>query len=394
MAGKTRDANIDLLRLLCMAMVVSLHFFSHSEIWASLPAGSVHYYGGHFVVALCRVAVNTMILITGFYGVKSRLSSRKIFMLTARTWCYSILLLCVALYLNVLRPSFDILLRSFFPISTKVYWFITAYTGLVLLSPFLNQLIQALNRNQHRMLLGTMFFLFCMAQYVYPNADTFQVGKGYSLIWFFFLYFIGAYIKLYASNSQKESRIYFVKYLMYIFISFSATILMNWLKGSCPKLGDYIRFFTDYSSPFTLLASVNLFLCFSTLKIKSSMIAKIATHLGPYTLGIYLIHEWPYLRTFVWSQVFHPPMHAHSPLLYLYILLVIAVVFTAGLATGFLLDYGLGLLLRITRLENVLSKIDAYFRNKAWPAELCEKGASDGIAQKDKTASVSSGTTD
>ena len=264
---------------------------------------------------------------------------KKVFMLEARTWCYSVGLLALSLGTGVLKPAPILLFRSIFPTSTKMYWFITAYIGVALLAPFLNQMLRLIDKKEHKTLIGILFVLFCVIQYIYPPADAFLINSGYSLIWFVFLYLVGSYIRLEEQEGRSPIRKCFGRYFVMVAIPFTMTILMNPIKDDYPMIGNYMRFFTDYSSPFVLLAAVGLFQCFASMKIKNQMTGKILTHLGPHTLGIYLIHEWPYLRTVLWKQIFNPCAYAQSPMLYPYLLLCVIAVFAAGVVSGLLVDF-------------------------------------------------------
>ena len=70
MAKEKRMANYELLRILAMIMVVTLHFLSHSDrlIALGVPLDGVRIIGS-LLEAFCLVAVNVYLLISGYFGV-------------------------------------------------------------------------------------------------------------------------------------------------------------------------------------------------------------------------------------------------------------------------------------------------------------------------------------
>ncbi len=66
--GRKREANYELLRITAMFMVVCLHYLSHAGA-LTVPgesAGGTQILGD-FLEALCIVAVNVYVLITGWF---------------------------------------------------------------------------------------------------------------------------------------------------------------------------------------------------------------------------------------------------------------------------------------------------------------------------------------
>ena len=72
MVTKTRESNIELLRIISMIMVVVLHFFYHGEILRWTTVESSGYLTYWSVEALAFVAVNVFVLISGYFLCLSR----------------------------------------------------------------------------------------------------------------------------------------------------------------------------------------------------------------------------------------------------------------------------------------------------------------------------------
>ena len=59
---KERNMSLDLLRIICMLMVVWIHSFSHGGLFKALIPGSANWYGANVLNAFGIVAVNCFVL--------------------------------------------------------------------------------------------------------------------------------------------------------------------------------------------------------------------------------------------------------------------------------------------------------------------------------------------
>ncbi len=92
MAGKGREANYELLRVLAMVMVVAMHFLERSDSLLALdePFNGVRLTGS-LLEAFCLVAVNVYVLIAGYFGVRGRFRVSKAAGLLFQIWFYALL---------------------------------------------------------------------------------------------------------------------------------------------------------------------------------------------------------------------------------------------------------------------------------------------------------------
>ncbi len=77
MNNKKRDVNIDLLKILVMLMVMSLHYLSHQRFLTQYQLGSSMYFLSWFLYGVCVVSVDVFALITGYFICAGRLSLLK-----------------------------------------------------------------------------------------------------------------------------------------------------------------------------------------------------------------------------------------------------------------------------------------------------------------------------
>lgn len=125
-----RNSNFELLRIICMLFIVCGHIIMARQ---DMFVGTSSWYIGQFVYPFVIVAVDVFVLISGYFGIKLKVS--KLLRLNTMVTFYSVALLLLAIYCldYSFHPRKDWM--YLFPVLTKKYWFITIYFGLCLCSP-------------------------------------------------------------------------------------------------------------------------------------------------------------------------------------------------------------------------------------------------------------------
>lgn len=182
-----RSSNIELLRILSMLMIILFHFSVHGT-WpeggplASDVAVEMLSFGG-------KLGVNCFVLITGYFMVKSHLKLGSLLRIVFETWFYSFALLFLFLAVQPDLVTEAKLRKAVLPVISGEYWFITCYLALMVISPLLNRAWGQLGpRGRSR----TMAVGFVMLSLL-PTASTFN-PIGSDLIWFCYIYLLGGWV--------------------------------------------------------------------------------------------------------------------------------------------------------------------------------------------------------
>ena len=252
MKGK-RQANFELLRIVAMLMIISLHYLVKGGVVLSAPFVAKENPVGvlaWLIEAFCIVAVNCYVLISGYFGMESVWKPGRV-----------VSLLCQVLFYSLLIPALFLLFGA---ASARELGF------------------------------------FSLGKTIFPVplvTDRF----GYDFGWFLCLFVTAGYIRLYGiSWLEKQSHAAAAYLLSSLFI---------WLLALCSNtIGSEIEAFAYYADmPYTynhllcLISAVSLFYLFKNMRIREGRFADAVRKLAPYTFGVYLLHEHNLVR-YAWMN--------------------------------------------------------------------------------------------
>ncbi len=328
MAKKPREANFELLRILSMWMVVILHTLSRADalVEIGMPLSPLRLVG-NYMEALCIVAVNVYVLLSGYFLSGAPFRLKRLGRLLGQVFFYVWLIPVCMVLLGQSVQITDIwsIFHYLLPVSMEHYWFITAYVLLFAFLPVLNAGIAALEQKTYRKILWTALFFFCILKSICPvqlNTDR----AGYDFGWFICLYLLAAYGRRYgflsllpakiqgkikrkiqhkeaaADGSGKRSenagkrRAGLCLYLVSASLLWLLSCLLWIVHERCGALAYYAQVPFHYNALLTLTGALGIFTFFRYCTIREGWAARIIRKLSPYTLGVYLIHEHMDLR--------------------------------------------------------------------------------------------------
>lgn len=285
---KTRQSNVELLRLLAMFMVLLLHAVQSFQ-W---PRGGflmsqplVVHLGFSFVEMISIVAVNVFVLISGWFGIHPTMRGLGKFLYQCAFCC----LVVDAVLWAVGADKFGLLTLLKALLLSQTGWFVRSYLLLFLLSPVLNAFVQTADeRTQRRVLIG-LFLAQTIGAFVLKIFDDFNFG--YSLLSFVCLYLLAQYVRRF--QLQRLARLRSGFFLL-VFVGIA---LLHVLIGSIALFGFGSKLFQQimlYSSPLVVLQALALLLYFTRQTLSSTLVNRIAAG----SFAVYLIHQHPGARPF------------------------------------------------------------------------------------------------
>lgn len=316
-AGKKRQLNYELLRVVAMLMIVCLHYLSKGGSLGDPARADMDAtgYTAWLVEAFCLVAVNVYVLISGYFGVDARAHQtgenkitfwgvlKRPFKIWKQVFFYSMLFGCGALIIGV--QEFDIyqFFSYCFPLVTEHYWFATCYVVLCLVMPFLNIGISYLEQRETEGLLVGLLLFFSISKTVIPMQLPWD-KYGYDVLWFIVLYLTGAYLKRYRISFIKTRGRAAALYLGSMMAVFASFFLIRMIYLKTGKLEAMVHYGYTYNFLFCYTGAIGLFLAFQTYKEKEwklERFRKVIELFSGASFGVYLIHEHINIR-YAWPK--------------------------------------------------------------------------------------------
>lgn len=364
-----RNPNFELLRIVAMLMVISLHYFGKGGLLIKphetgyLPVNTTL---AHFLEALAYPATNLYVMITGYFCVKSSFKIERIVKIWIQVFTYSagillIMLLLGRISINDLKDVYNLALYVL-PITSQHYWFATVYLLFYIVSPFLGKMITKLSKTQHLTLIIVLVALFSklIPNVVYTAYSWEDNGAG--IIWFVVLFAISSYISLYVPESTKK--------LKYVLIAIACGVLsvanlwvFTFVSEKTGKLSGLILRPYNYNSLLTLTASIAVFMFFRNLRIKEGKAASLIRFVSPLTFGIYLIHEHYLVRGF-WNDIMKVNVHGDKAYMPVHFVVSVLLVFVVCALIELLRKTLTDLIFKIPPVKFLmkqLSRVDRFF---------------------------------
>ena len=315
MSEKKREVNYELLRIVAMLMIVTVHYLSKGNVLKPLSDAELNGAdkAAWFVEALCMGCVDLYILISGYFGCRSKFRLSKVMCLWGCTIFYSvgitvILGICGMVpiggnYVSLTQMSVYDWVNVVFPVTTEEYWFITSYIIFYLISPFINAGIEKLDKKNFGRILVILIVILSVAKSILPVKIPFD-RCGYDVLWFICLYLLGAYIKIHGFPLMKRPVLSLFLSIGSATLSWGISLVARYIYISRGSLGFYVETNPFYNLNFVLMMSnaVCLFCFFSCVRIQSVGLSKFITTVSGCTLGVYLIHEQLYFK-YVWTDL-------------------------------------------------------------------------------------------
>ena len=308
MPGKTtRSSNLELLRILCMLLIIGDHLTGQSGIadYTTLPSSFA------FCLIGCgsRIACSIFVLIGGWFLCEQPYKTRRPLSLWLSLWLYTVpvTLLCKLAGLDV---SWGALRWAAFPASTRQLWFISDYLLLLLCVPLLNRLLRRLSRPAHRGLLAVL----AVPLIVYPTLFG-ENGAVSDTAWMFlYEYLLIAYLRRWPDNRLAHLLQHRAAALgLGLGLPLLNTILRAVLETRGLTDGKAFQYMAYYRTALgalpNLLAALALFYLFKGLDLGC---VRWVNALAGTTLGVYILHQVPAFRGLLWNGLLQAEAHHGS----------------------------------------------------------------------------------
>jgi surface polysaccharide O-acyltransferase-like enzyme len=385
MTEKKREVNLELLRIIAMLMVISLHYLGKGNTMAAgITAVSptdpnfINEVLAWTLEALSYGAVNLYVMISGYFLINSMVRMEKVWKLIVQVLFYSIGIFLIFLSIGQIpadmQGSFYHYGIMIFPFTSQHYWFASIYLILYLLAPFIAIGLRKTNKKQTFALVVILLLCFSrVLKYFFPNM-VMHDEQGYGIIWMTVVFVIAVYIRRFVPVKPKRRWLYLGIFFGASALTVCGTFGLALFYNMTGHLQNFVGYLYGYNSPTVIAASVGLFLFFRTLPLSDKGFGKVILFVAPLTFGIYLLHEHYLLRD-LWIRLWKVDVVFRTPLFILHYIGVVLAVFIIGAIVEWLRKLLFGLLDKTKPMKafyRLLGKLDGAFPPKDEKMEEAE----------------------
>ena len=343
-----RNIGIDILKII-LAFLIIIHINAGGTGKVAL------YASGFFVKSIVWGlqyfsfgAVNCYVIITGMFSYTKHADIHQIIKKLSKLWL-SLLFFSLGGYFTV-SIAFErtILLsdiiKRIFPVIRGEWWFMTCYFAILLFSPFLNQLVDNLDKQNFRMLIFVLTITFSFIPFLAQWTDALGINYGYSFAWFIQLYITGCYMSKHSEDFKGKALCYLTKYTI---ISILLLLSMGLVK--IPLIKNF-NFFA-YNSVLAYMAAIYLVLGFSKICLNlDSKISSVINIVAGLSMSSYLLHCQTDVESVLWETL-NLTQYANS----LKIIIVYAIVIGGIYFSALIIEYLRNKLVKICDFDNKFS---------------------------------------
>ena len=316
---KARNSNIEILRLICIFIIILHHLVLYSNI-NIVDSVSLNTFFYSFFMIGGKLGANCFFAITSYYLIlksSKEIKKNKIFKTHNIMLFYSLLFLLLGIVLKIRSISYIDVLEGILPLAYNSYWFISSYILLLLFSPLLNIIIEKLNQREYKKVLIVLLIILSINAFL-PKADLLSDSQHFAVT--VFIYMIIGYINKFYENKIKNrilSLTLIINLLLIICSSFAMILLGNILH--IDSLVNHSAYLMSGESIFVITASISLFYLFlNNEKFEN----KIINYISTITLDIYLIHMNHIIYMYIWNDLFTINKLFDKPLFPLYAIVI------------------------------------------------------------------------
>lgn len=342
-----RNTSIDLVRILAVFCVISVHFFLHNGFY-NQPVVGKSMYVMCVMRTLFSVCVPLFMIITG-YLMSNKTLSKKYYCGIRKTIAVFVLsgIACMifkAIHDHAILTVKSMILGTLDFTGANYSWYIEMYIGLFLLVPFLNIIYNKLDSQKHKQILVLTLFVLTILPTIFnifnfdtaiwwgnpTSSDTFAklVPAWWMGIYPITYYFVGCYLKEYGL-ALKTKTVFFL--LVLCTIAFGT---FNFYRSYSTNFKSGIYVYWYGIEPFVL--SVLIFVLFSRIKSGNWNLGvrKAIMKVSNLVLGMYLL-------SFIFDELFYPILCKNVPIMtnrLPYYFLIVPAVFFCSMFSSAIID--------------------------------------------------------
>lgn len=294
MIKEERDSNLELLRIISMMIIIFAHYAGHGGLIDNTD-GANHILGLLFKTG-GKIGVVCFVLISTFFMSKQKFRFESLIKTIFQAIFYSFLVQGI-LAVGGHNIKLSSLAGAVLCVVSGLYWFVTAYTGLYIFQPILKRCTDSLSEKQSSSFILIMFVVLNI--FAFPFGINGFIASNF--VYFIYLFFIGNHLRSYSLKIRCIDRFPAAIFVITLVCIVGGTCILEYvLKYIGMIANDRAFILYELNSPLVLIGGISLFWLFKKMPaFKNKIINRLASNM----FGVYLLHDNPNLRSFLWHDI-------------------------------------------------------------------------------------------
>lgn len=318
---KTRNSNLEFYRIIVMLLIVAHHYVVNSGLGEVLQESPLSGHSIFFYLfgAWGKTGINCFVMITGYFMCRSQITLRKFLKLIFEILFYNIIIYAIFVATGYEHLSLSGI-ENLIPMRNLNTNFTSCFLVFFFCIPFLNVLVQHLDKRKHQYLIGLSLFIYTL----HGTLPHTSVDMNY-VSWFCVIYFIASYIRLYPLPYDRNVKIWGISTLVCIIISVCSILGVLYLNTYHHTDLPPYRYVSDSNALLAVLTAICSFMYFKNVHIPQSKFINI---IGGSTFGVLLIHaNSDSMHQWLWKDTLNIIGHYNDKLFWLYSIIIVIFVF-------------------------------------------------------------------
>ena len=344
-----RQSNFELLRIVCMLMLVAHHCCVHGGI---LQTDSSNKYFALIFLPVGKICFVAFLALSMWFLCEKQFKAERFIKTWLEVFFYSITF-CILSFIFIPRSTISMIqggVSALLPISGNSHGFASTYLFFYLLLPFVKKSVDGLEQNALKFLILLLLYAQILEQIIMKFTGWMQPLFSLPTL-FLFCYTLLLYLKRYPVRII-ENKFFTGMIVILVWAFVYVTNYMAFKNGNRYLI--FLNSFTvDESSLLYVIAGIALFFFFKEINIpQSELINKIATC----TFGVLLIHDHQFFRYALWQKIVKTQEWYYSDKYILYFVFVTLCVFITCSVFDFLRQITIEKLIMKSKLVKIIEK--------------------------------------
>ena len=311
LSKQLRYSNLELLRILAMLAIIAHHYVVNSTVTThfTYENTSAQQYFLEVWGLWGKTAINSFILISGFFMCKMNLTWQRYLKLFVEFLFYGLLIMLIFAITGYEPLTIKGVIKKILePLQGINHGFTASFLCFYAFVPFYNKLINNCTKKE-------MLWLISGLLLVMTGCSGFLfAGTMNEPIWYMTIYFVAAYIRIYPNKYTESLKLSLIALILSIGIAIAINILSIYLTnltGNMTYMSFRGHFMNDSNMPLAFIIGLAAFLTFKNIP---KFYSKTINFLAAGTFGVLCIHaSSDTMRQWLWQDVCNVPDMLQAP---------------------------------------------------------------------------------